>query len=169
VSASRVRCHDAYVSFFAILLLSTSPRDTATHDNTRNLRSVQGETQYAASHATLRRRPGVRPRCTYFDSAFAFSCGRDMTLGREIVRRGRNWRAARAPHGGEPMLQRTSRARERSCSSGSYRVMIETSGAHALDALPLVAASSPSRRPASGESKPQAWESLRGPRGLPPC
>jgi len=70
------------------------------------------------------------------DSAFAFHGGTDMTvadIAAEVARLG-------APlvllTGGEPMLQRELPALARRLLDDGYRVMIETSGAHPLDALP---------------------------------
>jgi 7-carboxy-7-deazaguanine synthase len=98
--------------------------------------SIQGETQYAGLPCTLVRTTGCDLRCNYCDSAFAFHGGTDMTvadIAAEVARLG-------APlvllTGGEPMLQRELPALARRLLDDGYRVMIETSGAHPLDALP---------------------------------
>jgi 7-carboxy-7-deazaguanine synthase len=125
--------------------------------------SVQGETQYAGLPCTLVRTTGCDLRCTYCDSPFAFQGGRDMSLDEieaEVRRLG-------APlvllTGGEPMLQKELPALAERLLSGGYRVMIETSGAHPLDALPAdVVRIVDVKTPGSGESHRMRWEALEG-------
>jgi 7-carboxy-7-deazaguanine synthase len=100
-------------------------------------------------------------RCTYCDSAFAFHGGTDMSLEQieaEVAALG-------APlvllTGGEPMLQRDLPALARRLVATGYRVMIETSGAHLLDALPPeVMRIVDVKTPGSGESHRMRWELL---------
>jgi 7-carboxy-7-deazaguanine synthase len=126
-------------------------------------KSVQGETQYAGLPCTLVRTTGCDLRCTYCDSAFSFYGGRDMTLD-EIVS---EVEAQGAPlvllTGGEPMLQKEMPALAARLLERGYRVMIETSGAHPLDALPAdVVRIVDVKTPGSGESHRMRWESLEG-------
>jgi 7-carboxy-7-deazaguanine synthase len=124
-------------------------------------RSIQGETQYAGLPCTLVRTTGCDLRCTYCDSAFAFHGGTDMSLDRieaEVAALG-------APlvllTGGEPMLQRDLPALAGRLVARGYRVMIETSGAHSLDALPPeVMRIVDVKTPGSGESHRMRWELL---------
>jgi 7-carboxy-7-deazaguanine synthase len=126
-------------------------------------RSVQGETQYAGLPCTLVRTTGCDLRCTWCDSPFAFQGGRDMTLDEisaEVARLG-------APlvllTGGEPMLQKELPELASRLLGEGYRVMIETSGAHALDELPAeVVRIVDVKAPGSGESHRMRWESLEG-------
>ena len=123
--------------------------------------SIQGETQYAGLPCTLVRTTGCDLRCGYCDTAFAFHGGKDMTLDditREVVRLG-------APlvllTGGEPMLQRELPALAARLLGAGFKVMIETSGAHPLDALPdEVVRIVDVKTPASGESHRMRWELL---------
>src|SRR6188768_1542845 len=123
--------------------------------------SIQGETQYAGLPCTLVRTTGCDLRCGYCDSAFAFQGGTDMSLDQieaEVAALG-------APlvllTGGEPMLQRELPALARRLVSGGYRVMIETSGAHPLDELPVeVLRIVDVKTPGSGESHRMRWELL---------
>ena len=63
--------------------------------------------------------------------------------------------------GGEPMLQRDLPALARRLVAAGYRVMIETSGAHPLDALPAeVVRIVDVKTPGSGESHRMRWELL---------
>jgi 7-carboxy-7-deazaguanine synthase len=124
-------------------------------------RSIQGETQYAGLPCTLVRTTGCDLRCSYCDSAFAFQGGTDMSLEQiaaEVAALG-------APlvllTGGEPMLQRDLPALARRLLEGGHRVMIETSGAHLLDALPPeVMRIVDVKTPGSGESHRIRWEVL---------
>ncbi len=125
--------------------------------------SIQGETQYAGLPCTLVRTTGCDLRCTYCDSAFAFHGGNEMTLA-EIVAA---VRALGAPlvllTGGEPMLQREIGRLADLLLQAGYRVMIETSGAHAVDSLPeAVVRIIDVKTPASGESARMRWDVLDG-------
>jgi 7-carboxy-7-deazaguanine synthase len=123
--------------------------------------SIQGETQYAGLPCTLVRTTGCDLRCGYCDSSFAFQGGREMTLDditREVDRLG-------APlvllTGGEPMLQRELPSLAQRLLGSGYKVMIETSGAHPLGALPdEVVRIVDVKTPASGESHRMRWEVL---------
>src|SRR5579872_5119112 len=128
--------------------------------------SVQGETQYAGLPCTLVRTTGCDLRCGYCDSAFSFYGGRELSLD-EIV--------AEVEHlgaplvlltGGEPMLQREIVALAEALLAKGYRVMIETSGAHPVAALPsAVIRIVDVKTPASGESHRMRLDVLDGLRG----
>jgi 7-carboxy-7-deazaguanine synthase len=65
--------------------------------------------------------------------------------------------------GGEPMLQKEMPALAARLLERGLRVMIETSGAHPLDALPAdVVRIVDVKTPGSGESHRMRWESLEG-------
>jgi 7-carboxy-7-deazaguanine synthase len=99
-------------------------------------RSIQGETQYAGLPCTLVRTTGCDLRCGYCDSAFAFHGGQDMSVPEIVAAVSKLGVPLVLLTGGEPMLQREiGELAERLLTDG-YRVMIETSGAHALDRLP---------------------------------
>jgi len=123
--------------------------------------SIQGETQYAGLPCTLVRTTGCDLRCTYCDSAFAFQGGNEMTLPEILAA----VRALGAPlvllTGGEPMLQREIGVLADLLLQAGYRVMIETSGSHAVDSLPeAVVRIIDVKTPASGESGRMRWEVL---------
>src|SRR5882672_8858950 len=125
--------------------------------------SVQGETQYAGLPCTLVRTTGCDLRCTYCDSAFAFSGGRDMALDAIVVEVDKLGAPLVLLTGGEPMLQKELPALATLLLARGYRVMIETSGAHALDALPVeVVRIVDVKTPGSGESHRVRWEALEG-------
>ena len=123
--------------------------------------SIQGETQYAGLPCTLVRTTGCDLRCVYCDSAFAFHGGTDMSLDAILA----EVRRLAAPlvllTGGEPMLQRELPELARLLLTQGYKVMIETSGAHALDSLPEdVVRVVDVKTPASGESHRHRWDVL---------
>ena len=126
--------------------------------------SVQGETQYAGLPCTLVRTTGCDLRCTYCDSEFAFYGGRELALDEILAEVRRLGAPLVLLTGGEPMLQREIVALAELLLAAGFRVMIETSGAHAVDALPpeVVSASSTSRRPARASHTACAGRSWTG-------
>jgi 7-carboxy-7-deazaguanine synthase len=125
--------------------------------------SVQGETQYAGLPCTLVRTTGCDLRCGYCDTAYAFHGGRDMSLDEIAVEVDRLGNPLVLLTGGEPMLQRDIVALAELLLARSYRVMIETSGAHAVDQLPAdVIRIVDVKTPGSGEGHRMRWEVLEG-------
>jgi len=126
-------------------------------------RSIQGETQYAGLPCTLVRTTGCDLRCGYCDSAFSFYGGRDMSVAEifgEVQELGPRLVLLT---GGEPMLQREIGELAIRLLAGGYRVMIETSGAHALDRLPAeVIRIVDIKTPGSGEASRMRHELLDG-------
>jgi 7-carboxy-7-deazaguanine synthase len=125
--------------------------------------SVQGETQYAGLPCTLVRTTGCDLRCHYCDSEFSFYGGGELTLPAILA----EVRKLGAPlvllTGGEPMLQREIVALSELLLEAGYQVMIETSGAHPVDALPAaVVRIVDVKTPASGESHRVRWDVLDG-------
>ena len=124
--------------------------------------SIQGETQYAGLPCTLVRTTGCDLRCGYCDSAFAFHGGRDMTLDEIMAEVARLGAPLVLLTGGEPMLQRELPELAARLLDAGYRVMIETSGAHPLDALPDgVVRVIDVKTPGSGEAHRNRPELLR--------
>jgi 7-carboxy-7-deazaguanine synthase len=124
--------------------------------------SIQGETQYAGLPCTLVRTTGCDLRCGYCDSAFAFHGGADMTLDQIVAEVERLGAPLVLLTGGEPMLQRDLPELAARLLRAGYRVMIETSGAHPLDALPAgVVRVIDVKTPGSGESHRNRPELLR--------
>jgi 7-carboxy-7-deazaguanine synthase len=124
--------------------------------------SIQGETQYAGLPCTLVRTTGCDLRCGYCDSAFAFHGGTDMTLDQIMAEVGRLGAPLVLLTGGEPMLQRDLPELAARLLDAGHRVMIETSGAHPLDALPDgVVRVIDVKTPGSGESHRNRVDLLR--------
>jgi len=127
--------------------------------------SIQGETQYAGLPCTLVRTTGCDLRCGYCDSAFAFHGGKDMALDQIVAEVERLGAPLVLLTGGEPMLQRELPELATRLLAAGYRVMIETSGAHPLDALPeAVIRVIDVKTPGSGESHRNRPELLRAAR-----
>lgn len=125
--------------------------------------SVQGETRHAGRPCTLVRTTGCDLRCGYCDTAYAFHGGRDMQIEEveaEVKRLGNHLVLLT---GGEPMLQRELPALAELLLGSGFEVMIETSGAHDLGALPAdVIKIVDVKTPGSGENHRVLWSSLQG-------
>jgi 7-carboxy-7-deazaguanine synthase len=125
-------------------------------------RSIQGETQYAGLPCTLVRTTGCDLRCGYCDSAFAFHGGTDMSVDDVVAEVARLGAPLVLLTGGEPMLQRDLPALAQRLLDAGFKVMIETSGAHPLDALPpAVVRVVDVKTPGSGEVHRVRWDLLR--------
>jgi 7-carboxy-7-deazaguanine synthase len=128
--------------------------------------SLQGESTFAGLPCVFIRLTACDLRCSYCDTAYAFSEGKKQTLT-EILDRVQQLAApyaaaavpARAPRlplveltGGEPLLQKNSLPlMSRLCDLG-FTVLIETSGAHDIAPIdPRVRRIMDLKCPASGE------------------
>ena len=124
--------------------------------------SIQGETQYAGIPCTLVRTTGCDLRCTYCDTTYAFTGGKELTveeIGAEVARLALPFVLLT---GGEPMLQPELPVLAERLLADGYQVAIETSGAHLLDALPAgVIRIVDVKTPSSGEVERTRWEVLR--------
>ncbi len=129
--------------------------------------SIQGETQYAGMPCTLVRTTGCDLRCTYCDTAYAFSGGREMTVDEVVAEVRRLGIPFATLTGGEPMLQPDIVPLCERLMSEGFQVAIETSGAHAVSPLPpSVVRIVDVKTPGSGEAERNHWECLAdlGPR-----
>ncbi|HEX3697355.1 MAG TPA: radical SAM protein [Polyangia bacterium] len=125
--------------------------------------SIQGETQYAGLPCTLVRTTGCDLRCTYCDSAFSFYGGHELSLDAILAEVKRLAAPLVLLTGGEPMLQREIVALAELLLAEGFRVMIETSGAHPVAALPVdVIRIVDIKTPASGESARTRLDVLDG-------
>jgi 7-carboxy-7-deazaguanine synthase len=125
--------------------------------------SVQGETRFSGLPCTLVRTTGCDLRCRYCDTAYAFDGGREMSLDDITAAVDRLGAPLVLLTGGEPMLQREIGTLAERLLGRGYQVMIETSGAHRVDALPpQVVRIVDVKTPASGEEHRVRWEVLDG-------
>jgi 7-carboxy-7-deazaguanine synthase len=125
--------------------------------------SIQGETQYAGIPCTLVRTTGCDLRCSYCDTTYAFSGGKEMSVDEvmlEVRRLGMTWVTLT---GGEPMLQPDMPALAERLVREGFRVALETSGAHPVAHLPTaVIRVVDIKTPGSGEVERNFWDVLHG-------
>jgi 7-carboxy-7-deazaguanine synthase len=134
--------------------------------------SLQGESTFAGLPCVFVRLTACNLRCSYCDTAYAFTEGRKMTLP-EIAKRveelaapfGKTDEGTRLPlvelTGGEPLLQKNSLPLMTALCDAGFTVLVETSGA--LDIGPVdarVRRIMDLKCPSSGESERNRWENL---------
>lgn len=123
--------------------------------------SIQGETQYAGLPCTLVRTTGCDLRCTYCDTAYAFSGGGDMTVDEVVTEVRRLGQPFVTLTGGEPMLQPDIVPLCERLLAEGFQVAIETSGAHPVSHLPpSVIRIVDVKTPGSGEMERNHWAGL---------
>jgi 7-carboxy-7-deazaguanine synthase len=137
--------------------------------------SLQGESTFAGLPCIFIRLTACNLRCSYCDSAYAFTEGRKLALDyihSEIQRLAAPFanteaktRTPKLPlvelTGGEPLLQKGALPlMKRLCDDG-FTVLIETSGAHDISAVdPRVHRIMDLKCPSSGEVERNRWENL---------
>ena len=134
--------------------------------------SLQGESTFAGLPCVFVRLTACNLRCSYCDTAYAFTEGRKMTLP-EITARveelgrgyGKGPDAIRLPlvelTGGEPLLQKNSLPLMKALCEAGFTVLVETSGA--IDIAPVdarVRRIMDLKCPSSGECGRNRWENL---------
>src|SRR6266699_5248092 len=140
--------------------------------------SLQGESTFAGVPCVFVRLTACNLRCSYCDTAYAFSEGKKMLLGEirgriaELAKpfEVRNPKSEIRNHvrlplveltGGEPLLQPGSISLTQSLCDDGFTVLVETSGA--LDIAPLdprVRRIMDLKCPGSGEVARNRWENL---------
>src|SRR6266852_1650998 len=106
--------------------------------------SLQGESTLAGLPCIFVRLTACDLRCSYCDTAYAFTDGRKMLpaeVHEEIERLAKPFSRAEGPTrlplieltGGEPLLQAGSLPLMKSLCDAGFTVMLETSGAHSLE------------------------------------
>ncbi len=134
--------------------------------------SLQGESTFAGLPCVFVRLTGCDLRCSYCDTAYAFTEGGRMDLDEieaEIARLAKPYPTRpdgqRLPlvelTGGEPLLQKNAPVlMSRLCDAG-FTVLIETSGAHDISVVdPRVHRIMDLKTPSSGECDRNRWENL---------
>lgn len=136
--------------------------------------SLQGESTHAGLPCIFVRLTGCPLRCSYCDSAYAFSGGRRMTVT-EVVsecnrlaqpyKQGPGTLACRLPQveltGGEPLAQKLALPLMSALCDHGYTVLLETSGALDISGVdPRVHRIVDIKCPASGESARNRWENI---------
>jgi len=130
--------------------------------------SLQGESTFAGLPCIFIRLTGCNLRCSYCDTAYAFTEGKKQTLVdilTEVKRQAAPYanglpatRHSSLPlvelTGGEPLLQKNSLALMKSLCDDGFTVLIETSGAHDISPIdPRVRRIMDLKCPSSGEAE----------------
>ncbi len=128
--------------------------------------SLQGESTFAGLPCIFIRLTACDLRCSYCDTAYAFTEGKKKTLAdilaavdalaRPFANSATNWAATRLPlvelTGGEPLLQKNTLPLMKSLCDRGLTVLIETSGAHDISSIdPRVRRIMDLKCPSSGE------------------
>ena len=138
--------------------------------------SLQGESTFAGLPCVFIRLTACDLRCSYCDTAYAFTEGRKLPLGK-ILSRVRELAepfkksALRTPPpalplveltGGEPLLQKNSLPLMKSLCDDGFTVLLETSGAHDISPVdPRVHRIMDLKCPSSGEVERNRWDNLK--------
>ena len=123
--------------------------------------SLQGETSRIGLPTVFVRLTGCPMRCTYCDTAYAFSGGSNMEM-LEILNKVAEYGAKYVTvTGGEPLAQKECYILLQSLCDSGYSVSLETGGA--LDIAPVdkrVSVILDIKTPASNEEKNMRWENI---------
>src|SRR5688500_2260523 len=129
--------------------------------------SLQGESTFAGLPCIFIRLTACNLRCSYCDTAYAFTEGRKTELS-EILERVRELAAPYAPGrplveltGGEPLLQKNALPLMKALCDDAFTVLIETSGALDISGIdPRVRRIMDLKCPSSGESARNRYENI---------
>jgi 7-carboxy-7-deazaguanine synthase len=137
--------------------------------------SLQGESTFAGLPCVFIRLTACDLRCSYCDTAYAFTEGKKQTLAeilekvRELAKPFSNSKSkiqnSKLPlvelTGGEPLLQKNSLPLMKSLCDDGFTVLIETSGAHDISKIdPRVHRIMDLKCPSSGESERNLFSNL---------
>ena len=134
--------------------------------------SLQGESTFAGLPCIFVRLTACDLRCSYCDTAYAFTQGRKTTLGEIQAQIDRlaspfipSKGGTRLPlielTGGEPLLQPNALTLMRTCCETGFTVLLETSGAHDVSRVdPRVHRIMDLKCPSSGEMLRNRWDNL---------
>jgi 7-carboxy-7-deazaguanine synthase len=137
--------------------------------------SLQGESTFAGLPCIFVRLTACNLRCSYCDSAYAFTEGKKQSLSEiraEIQRLAQPFaNSSLAPRpsplplieltGGEPLLQRNALPLMKQLCDEGYTVLLETSGAHDISVVdPRVRRVMDLKCPSSGEVERNRWENI---------
>jgi 7-carboxy-7-deazaguanine synthase len=137
--------------------------------------SLQGESTFAGLPCVFIRLTACDLRCSYCDTAYAFTEGKKQTLAevlekvRELAKPFSNSKSkiqnSKLPlvelTGGEPLLQKNSLPLMKSLCDDGFTVLIETSGAHDISKIdPRVHRIMDLKCPSSGESGRNLFSNL---------
>jgi 7-carboxy-7-deazaguanine synthase len=138
--------------------------------------SLQGESTFAGLPCVFVRLTACNLRCSYCDTAYAFTEGRKLPLPdvlSEVYRLATPFRGQRPSPplnlqlplveltGGEPLLQKSALPLMKSLCDAGFTVLLETSGAHNIAPVdPRVRRIMDLKCPSSGEVERNLWTNL---------
>jgi len=137
--------------------------------------SLQGESTFAGLPCIFIRLTTCDLRCSYCDTAYAFTEGKKMSLAEirmEVKRLAKPFSSPQPPTlnprlplieltGGEPLLQKNSLPLMKQLCDDGFMVLLETSGAHDIAPVdPRVRRILDLKCPSSGEVARNRWENL---------
>jgi 7-carboxy-7-deazaguanine synthase len=128
--------------------------------------SIQGESTFAGLPCIFIRTTGCNLRCSYCDTAYAFTEGERRSLDAvrtEVRRLAAPFRTRPIVEltGGEPLLQKGVLPLMQSLCDEGYTVLVETSGAHDISGVdPRVRRIMDLKCPSSGEADKNRWENI---------
>jgi 7-carboxy-7-deazaguanine synthase len=134
--------------------------------------SVQGESTFAGLPCVFVRLAGCNLRCSYCDTAYAFTGGQRRSVAETLAAvdalarpYGAPGPGARLPlvelTGGEPLLQAAALTLMRGLGDAGYTVLLETSGALGIGGVdPRVHRIMDLKCPSSGEVEANRWSNL---------
>jgi len=123
--------------------------------------SLQGETSRIGLPTVFVRLTGCPMRCTYCDTEYAFSGGKNMEIA-EILQQVAGYGARYiCVTGGEPLAQKGCHTLLQALCDAGYSVSLETGGAMDISKVdPRVSVILDVKTPASGEEKNMRWGNL---------
>jgi 7-carboxy-7-deazaguanine synthase len=131
--------------------------------------SLQGESTFAGLPCIFIRLTACNLRCSYCDTAYAFTEGQKKSLAEilaEITKLAGPFSNSKLPlielTGGEPLLQKNCLPLMKSLCDDGFTVLLETSGAHDISSVdPRVHRIMDLKCPSSGEVERNLWENLK--------
>ncbi|MFZ1545624.1 MAG: 7-carboxy-7-deazaguanine synthase QueE [Candidatus Nitrotoga sp.] len=123
--------------------------------------SIQGETSRVGLPTVFVRLTGCPLRCSYCDTAYAFSGGQNMTIAGILTEVACHHTRHITVTGGEPLAQKNSLLLLSALCDAGYEVSLETSGALDVSKIDVrVMKVLDIKTPASGEVKKNLWSNL---------
>lgn len=123
--------------------------------------SIQGESSRIGLPTVFVRLTGCPLRCTYCDTAYAFSGGRNMTLAQILAEVASHHPRYVTVTGGEPLAQKNCPHLLRTLCDAGYEVSLETGGSldlRGVDARVMKVVDI--KTPGSGEMERNLWSNL---------
>lgn len=123
--------------------------------------SLQGETRRIGLPTVFIRLTGCPLRCTYCDTTYAFTGGRNMSVAEVLKRVSEYTPRYVTVTGGEPLAQKNCIALLSALCDSGYEVSLETSGALDIGDVDMrVMRVVDIKTPASGEAENNRWDNL---------